>query len=787
MHTVIFSTLIGGSGDDRGFDIALDSSGFIYIYGSTSSTDFPVTTDAFDTTYGGGEDLFVVKMDPTGQSLNYSTYIGGSGGEWRNLFYVTSEGRVYLSGKTTSIDIPTTENAFDSSLGGTDGFFCILNEAGNSLDYCTYFGGSGEDDIDYFFPLENDEVIFSGYTYSSNLPISDDAYQSVYGGNGDMYIVKLNISSKTLVYGSYYGGSSLDAKNSQICRNEFGEYFVVSTSGSSDFPITQDAVQKTVIGGQDLVLMKFSQNLTEIKYSSFLGGSNDDFICNIKCIGLNKITIAGYSLSSDFQSDKIVSRLPTGVYFGFTIDFDFLKNKTENYNYYASSDRVIAKDFVYSSNNLYVFGNERESNMSLSGIRCNNTNQGDVDVFLIKFSNMGMNLYTPEWITENQTIDVDNLILNWTDVNWAEEYNIYINNIFYSNSVVSEKEVIFPGNGKYEVFLTASNSTGESSLSLPLSIVVSIPPPPRPEEPLWITENQTLTADRILLQWHEQQFVDSYQLFINGTFEVEIENESFEYVFKNNGRYNFQLKAFNSSGYSAFSEVLSIYVDCPSLLIPPHIELISPADNEIFENTTEIPLIYILTGDVSGATVSYNLSSTTNWNSLHGNTTLKFEEGGIYTIQLLLELSNHTVIYSETHLFTVILPTTNSLIFELNSPADNEIFEDITEIPLIYTLTGDVSGATVFYNLSSTNQWISLTGNTTISIEEEGVYSIQLMLILSNGTQILTETHSFTVFIHSDNNFDNIPGYIDIIWLLLGTYTVIFLSIYQKYRKSKNF
>ncbi|MCM3541335.1 SBBP repeat-containing protein, partial [Priestia endophytica] len=138
---LVYSTYLGGTDLDRVSDIAVDAGGNAYITGLTISTNFPTTPGAFDTTFNGGRDVFVTKLNPTGNALIYSTYLGGTGIEDGNGIAVDAGGNAYITGLTGSADFPTTPGAFDTTYNGNgDAFVTKLDPTGSMLIYSTYLG-----------------------------------------------------------------------------------------------------------------------------------------------------------------------------------------------------------------------------------------------------------------------------------------------------------------------------------------------------------------------------------------------------------------------------------------------------------------------------------------------------------------------------------------------------------------------------------------------------------------------------------------------------------------------
>jgi len=148
---LVYSTYLGGGESDVSWGVAVDASGNAYVMGYTASSNFPTTAGAVQTTYGGNQDAFVSKLNATGSTLVYSTYLGGSGAEGFNFEFggiaVDTSGNAYVTGNTTSSDFPVTPGAFQTSFGGSDGdaFVSKLNAAGSALIYSTYLGGRYHD------------------------------------------------------------------------------------------------------------------------------------------------------------------------------------------------------------------------------------------------------------------------------------------------------------------------------------------------------------------------------------------------------------------------------------------------------------------------------------------------------------------------------------------------------------------------------------------------------------------------------------------------------------------
>src|SRR5262245_22652560 len=192
----LFSTYFGGRNYDGAYAVAIDSSGNIYIGGSTASiTNFPVL-NAYQPSYAGGyADAFLAKFDPDGHLL-FSTYFGGSGYEAVNDLAIDPQGNLLVVGETRSVDLPTTENAFQpdyaggSAFGYGDGFIAKFTSDGSSLLYCSYFGGSGDEKINDSVLHADGSLYITGQTDSKNLPLRTAFQQEYGGGDSDGYLAK---------------------------------------------------------------------------------------------------------------------------------------------------------------------------------------------------------------------------------------------------------------------------------------------------------------------------------------------------------------------------------------------------------------------------------------------------------------------------------------------------------------------------------------------------------------------------------------------------------------------
>jgi len=192
-RTLAYSTFLGGGRWDNAFGLAVDAAGNAYVTGQTNSTDFPTTPGALRDYLMGGSDAFVTKIDPTGATLLFSTYLGGSTFVDRGTSVAVNDlGEPFVTGVTYSVDFPLTPDAFDTRLNGREGFIAHMNATGSGLLYATYIGGSGDDERGSSIALDALGIAYiTGWTNSSDFPTTPDAFDRTFAGQGDAFVVKL--------------------------------------------------------------------------------------------------------------------------------------------------------------------------------------------------------------------------------------------------------------------------------------------------------------------------------------------------------------------------------------------------------------------------------------------------------------------------------------------------------------------------------------------------------------------------------------------------------------------
>jgi len=299
---LIYSTYLSGNGGNSGSGIALDSSGNAYVTGFTWSL-FPTTAGAYQTTPAGNDNAFVSKLNASGSALLYSTYLGGNGSDRGNGIAVDSSGNAYVTGQTEGLFPITVDAYQTTYSGGTwDVFVSKLNAAGSALVYSTYLGGSSFD-IGYGIAVDSsDSAYVTGFTGGS-FPTTIGAYQTTYGGStSDAFVTKLNAAGSALVYSTYLGGNNYDGGRG-IAVDSNGSAYVTGQAGSTDFPITAGAYQTVrPIYGANAFATKLNAAGNGLTYSTFLGGSGYDIGYGIALDSSGSAYIAGHTSGYNFPT-----------------------------------------------------------------------------------------------------------------------------------------------------------------------------------------------------------------------------------------------------------------------------------------------------------------------------------------------------------------------------------------------------------------------------------------------------------------------------------------------------
>jgi hypothetical protein len=322
-NSLIYLAFLGGSGNETGGMIAVDTSGRVAITGTTTSADFPVTDGSIRTS--GPNDIAVTELAPTGASLVYSTLFGGSGSESTQNpggIALDQAGEIFIASDTTSTDLPVTTGAFQAANGGgtSDGFLAVFRPLATAptthIKYCTYLGITAQVGIGGVAVDAAGNAYIAGFTSNPGTTFPTlNGYQTTYAGDPfDAFVIKIRPSgtgASDLAYGTFLGGASLDqALAISVGAAMPATAYVTGTTQSTNFPTNgtnagaQSTLKGTAKGSANAFLSAIAQNattgMTSLLYSTYLGGTQSDSGLSIAALAPNALYISGKTTSWDF-------------------------------------------------------------------------------------------------------------------------------------------------------------------------------------------------------------------------------------------------------------------------------------------------------------------------------------------------------------------------------------------------------------------------------------------------------------------------------------------------------
>jgi hypothetical protein len=306
---LLWSAVIGASGDAALEAVRVLPNGDVAFAGMTAALQWPVTVGAAQPNYGGGvSDGVVGVLDAQGMQLRWSTYVGGSGEDSMRAIAPHGSGSLAVCGYTDSTDFPIAGQPVQPALApatcttNTDGAVVVFDAVGQRLA-ATYLG-AGCRDMLYFAHFEGYELVMSGYTDSTNLPVTANAYQQTNGGGSfDGLLVRMPLSLSALSYLSYFGGSG--DEDLRIASYGPGQVAFATWTGSPNLPTTPGALQPVRSGGVDCMVGVLDMTLPpaqQLRYLTYLGGTADDGVNGVAVDAGGRIVICGVTYSSNFPT-----------------------------------------------------------------------------------------------------------------------------------------------------------------------------------------------------------------------------------------------------------------------------------------------------------------------------------------------------------------------------------------------------------------------------------------------------------------------------------------------------
>jgi hypothetical protein len=400
--TLIFTTFIGGEGDERCLDLALDEEGIMYLTGETASFAFPVTPESvFQTFKGGGYSGFVSKLGSMGDELLFSTFLGGAVDDKGTGIAVDEKGDVIVAGRTSSSDFPVTADAVQTKRKGqSDAFVSKIAFNGLKLLYSTFLGGSGVDEaLDMALDGEG-RAYLTGRTLSADFPIVLGA-QSEFGGSADAFVSQIDFDGlviesdeeeeeedvepeiRHLVYSTFLGGSEVDAANA-IALGRNGGFSVAGMTASTDFP-TRLPLQSENGGGKDGFITQFDPLGTGILFSTYLGGSGSDSSTDLALGSVQDIYVIGTTTSADFPLKKAFQSVIGGQQDAFIAKVDMSKLEFGYSSYLGGSQMDSGMSVgVDPAENVYLVGYTQSSDFPVTSLQ--GSLGGGTDAFVTRIT-----------------------------------------------------------------------------------------------------------------------------------------------------------------------------------------------------------------------------------------------------------------------------------------------------------------------------------------------------------------------------------------------------------------
>jgi hypothetical protein len=457
---LLYSTYIGGSDYDEGWDIDVDLSGKAVVVGATASANFPKTGNALVTTFSNGEG-FVTKLNSAGTSFIYSTFLGGNSYDVAYGIAVDNDGNAYVTGVTTSDNFPTTLNAYkntclkdgETTCSRDDAYVTKINSTGSELIYSTLLGGS-DNEVGYSIAVDNDgNAYVAGQTESTDFPLLN-AVQSSFGGDRDTFVTKLNLDGSALLFSTYINIERSLRKN-DLSIDGSGNIYVAGENRST-FITTEGAFQTTNGGGYDAYIVKLNPptfESTSIQFSSPTYTVNENgttATITVERTGISSGEVSvDYSMSdltaingTDYiASTGTINFVADEITKSFTVELinDPLSEEIETIKLMLSNPTGGAALGSQATVTLSIVDDDPLPTISINDVTVDEVNSGTVDaVFTVSLSTVSGQTVVVDFSTANgsATAGSDYLAVNGT--------------LIFGPGEIS-KSIIVPVNGDTEV------------------------------------------------------------------------------------------------------------------------------------------------------------------------------------------------------------------------------------------------------------------------------------------------------------------------------------------------
>ncbi len=390
-HNLIFSTYIGNWSGDWAEGVDLDAAGNIYVTGTTWSWYYPTTKDAFQSVDPSMSypDAFVTKLNPMGNDLIYSTYVGGTQSDGAYDIEVAN-GKAYVCGNALSYDFPFVGNPVGDAHGTV--VFFILNADGSNLTHTKFFGGFGNE-FGYAIKVDsNGDVIIGGQTSSTDFPTTPGAVIPSVNDLSNGFVLKYSTMTNTTIFSTYMGGDEPDIVRS-LCVDPSNNIIAAGTTanpgdGLGGFPTTPGAFDSTVDGDRDIFISKLNPHGSAFIFSTFFGSNGTEDIGRIALDGSNNVILtgsvstgSGFPLTPDCFDDSYSAEEDS---FMSIINYDGTMVRYSTFLGGNQSDKGIVCA-VDGEGDILVLGNTESPDYPTTHGSFQTDYQGGVDMFATRF------------------------------------------------------------------------------------------------------------------------------------------------------------------------------------------------------------------------------------------------------------------------------------------------------------------------------------------------------------------------------------------------------------------
>ena len=441
---IVYSTYLGGSNEDSGHGIAVNSNGEAFIAGITNSQDFN-TRNAFQPVITGlTEDAFVTKVNATGTDLLFSTYLGGSNIDQGFAIALTTAGDAVVAGSTASTNFPLLNPLQNTNRGNTDIFVSKIKGDGTQLLYSTYLGGGGFEEAYGVAVDAGGNAYLAGTTASADFNTLNPFQPNIGGGGADGFLAKVSTTG-SLVYSTYLGGTGVDVAYG-VAVDANANAYVTGHTFSTNFP-TQNPLQSTNRGNADAFLTRFNLSGTGLVYSTYLGGALGDFGRGVVVDNGSQPIVTGRTASTDFNTRNPLQAANAGGVDAFVSKLNINGNQLVYSTYLGgTSDDLAFGIAIDTTGAVYVTGDTLSTDFNVRA-PLQSGNRGGLDAFVTKINPVGSDLVYSTYLGGSGEDIASAIALDAAG-------NAYITGYTSSNDYATVGPIQATSRGGLEVFVT---------------------------------------------------------------------------------------------------------------------------------------------------------------------------------------------------------------------------------------------------------------------------------------------------------------------------------------------